>query len=183
MALSLYASSKNKEPILGVFSRFVDEYRQTLPEQKVQILEVGSGTGEHAAYFSQHISNIIIQPTEPQIEMHASIIAWTEDSFEIIQSKNSNILPPLQIDAQQFEDDSILSPIMRGGNVDFVLCINMIHISPIQSTYGLFKLSQICLRQNGIVFLYGPYRVNNFMVESNVAFDQSLKSRNSEWGK
>lgn len=71
---------------------------------------------------------------------------------------------------------------MQNQNIDIIICINMIHISPISSTHDLFRISSQLLKSNGIVLLYGPYRVKGSMVESNVAFDQNLKSRNKDWG-
>jgi hypothetical protein len=71
---------------------------------------------------------------------------------------------------------------MQTNSVDCIICINMIHISPIRCTSELFHVGSTILRYGGIIFLYGPFRVNGFMVDSNVAFDNSLKSRNADWG-
>ena len=129
--------------------------------------------GEHATYFGENIPDVVIQPTEPQLDMHDSITAWSTNLFDIV-------LPPIKLDVLDYEIKEdfpyVISP------VDLVLCINMIHISPFSTTTALFNISSKILKHNGYVFLYGPYRVNNYMGEGNIAFDLSLRQRNSEWG-
>ena len=65
---------------------------------------------------------------------------------------------------------------------DLVLCINMVHISPWEATLGLMACAGKCLGPGGILMCYGPYKVDGTAVESNLRFDESLKSRNSDWG-
>jgi len=65
---------------------------------------------------------------------------------------------------------------------DLVLCINMIHISPWKATLGLMACAGKSLRKGGTLMCYGPYKVDGTAVESNLRFDESLKSRNSDWG-
>lgn len=76
----------------------------------------------------------------------------------------------------------MLPPEFQNNNIDCILCINMIHISPIESTSGLFNLAKNILRKDGLIFTYGPYSDNGNMVDSNKDFDVSLKSRNETWG-
>ena len=101
---------------------------------------------------------------------------WTEDLSGIV-------LPSIILDVNQFDElDSILPISFCKNQVDILICINMIHISPFSSTENLFKIVDKCMQTDGFLLTYGPYRVDNFMVESNVKFDQSLRSRNQEWG-
>eukprot|EP01036_Dinobryon_divergens_P050121 gene50121-67115_t len=91
MALSCYASAKNKDPILKVLQTVVDSSRLETSSFNTRITEIASGTGEHAAYFAENIPSLIIQPTEPQLDMHTSIQAW---SSKLIES----VLPPIALD-------------------------------------------------------------------------------------
>ena len=75
-----------------------------------------------------------------------------------------------------------LTPEFAPGNVDMMICINMIHIAPFACTRALLRMAGSLLGIGKPLLLYGPFRVNGTMVESNAAFDESLKNRNSEWG-
>ena len=171
-----YAASKNKHVILDVFRAEVTALRAEDPEREIKVLEVASGTGEHAALFSESVANLLYQPTEPQLDMHESIRAWTESVV------GSTVNPPISLDVNDPESVLTIPSNFSNTNVDVMLCINMIHISPFRSTHALFKLCSACLRPGGKLITYGPYRVKGEMVESNVAFDLSLKERNAEWG-
>lgn len=172
MAVMSYPTARNKGPILEVIKRCLGLLGKD-ETSALNIVEIASGTGEHAAYFASNLPNIHFQPTEPQESELKSILKWTKDI--------PNIYPPVVTDVGSLSSQQ-LPDIMRDRNVDLILCVNMIHISPFRSTYELFRSSSNLLKPNGIALLYGPYRVNGTMVESNVAFDQNLKSRNPEWG-
>lgn len=167
-----YPTARNKGPILEVLKKCIDILKRR-DDNIINIVEVASGTGEHSSYFASNLNNILIQPTEPQENEIKSILKWSNNI--------PNILPPLNIPVSSLNTE-ILTDSMRNNNVDILICINMIHISPITSTYELFRSASNILKPDGITLLYGPYRVNGTMVESNVAFDESLKSRNPEWG-
>jgi SAM-dependent methyltransferase len=167
-----YPTARNKGPILEVIKRCLGILGRD-ETSTLNIVEIASGTGEHAAHFATNLPNAKFQPTEPQETELKSILKWT--------SNIPNIYPPIITDVAHLSSQE-LPDIMRENNVDLVLCVNMIHISPISSTYELFRSSSNLLKSNGIALLYGPYRVNGTMVESNVAFDENLKSRNPEWG-
>ncbi|RYG66836.1 DUF938 domain-containing protein, partial [archaeon] len=128
--------------------------------------------GEHAQFFASSLPDLLYQPTEPMMEMHDSIRAWTSDL--------PNVRSPIAVDVTCPDSFSPLPSDFVASDV--LICINMIHISPFQSTHGLFCLAQEGLASDGFLMTYGPYRVNNFMVDSNIAFDKSLKDRNPEWG-
>jgi hypothetical protein len=158
----LYAAAvrRNREPIFDVLKQF-------LPATGL-VLEVASGTGEHGAYFSSRLPTLTWQPSDPNTDMHQSILAWS-------QAEASTMNPPLELNAQ-----SASWPIDQAAAI---VCINMIHISPWASCLGLMAGAGRILPNGGTLFLYGPFKIKNrHTAESNAAFDQSLQSQNPEWG-
>lgn len=153
------ATVRNRDPILAVL-------REVLPASGL-VLEVASGTGEHVRHFAEALPDLIWQPSDPDPDARASIAAWCDGV--------PNIRPPLRLDAAASG-----WPI---SHADAILCINMIHISPWAATEGLFAGAARLLPRGGPLYLYGPYRRADMpTAESNEAFDESLKSRNSAWG-
>ncbi|CAN1722298.1 DUF938 domain-containing protein [Hyphomicrobium sp. 1Nfss2.1] len=134
------------------------------------VLEIASGSGEHAVHFAQLAGpNLVFQPTDQNADARASIDAWAA------RVQLSNIRPSLPLDAAQD-----VWPVDRA---DAVLCINMIHISPWAATIGLMRGAVRVLPPGGLLFLYGPYRRNGaHTADSNEAFDADLRRRNPEWG-
>ena len=129
------------------------------------VLEVASGTGEHALAFARRFSNIDWQPSDPDPLALASIAAWRTDA-------PANLLEPIAIDAASLD-----WPIDRA---DTILCINMVHISPWASALGLLDGAA---RLRSPLILYGPWLVDGQdTAPSNLAFDIDLKARNSQWG-
>lgn len=180
--LVCYAAERNKHFILEVLQNKIGLLREKVQHSitkpstpTIKILEIASGTGEHAALFATSIPDVIYQPTEPDVSMHNSIRSWNEN--------NKNVLNPIGMELQsKLLINSILPIDFQSKNVDVIICINMIHISPYSCTDSLFCISEESLSKDGFLLTYGPYRVNGEMVESNVQFDVSLKNRNSEWG-
>jgi SAM-dependent methyltransferase len=155
------AAQRNRDAILGVL-------REILPPSGL-VLEVASGSGEHAVHFAAALPALTFQPSDPAPDALDSIAAWTRESGL------RNILPPLLLDAG--------APQWPIGAADAVLCINMIHISPWRATEGLFRQAGRLLKTGGPLYLYGPYRRPDRPLEpSNAAFDESLRSRDPEWG-
>jgi SAM-dependent methyltransferase len=137
-----------------------------LPERGT-VLEVASGSGEHAAYFAERFPGLTFVPSDPDAAARASIAAWCEGL--------ANVAPPLAIDAAAGD-----WPIAAA---DAVLCINMVHISPWEATVGLFRACAELLPPGGPLILYGPYRRAELpTAPSNEAFDESLKARDPRWG-
>jgi hypothetical protein len=155
------AALRNREPILGVL-------QSVLPDAGL-VLELASGTGEHAVFFARHLPGLTWQPSDPSLTAHQSIIAWAASEG------SENVLPPLDIDAA-----SDVWPITHAAAL---VCINMIHISPWESTLGLMRGAGRLLGPGAPLYLYGPYKRRDHRLEpSNAAFDQSLRSRDPRWG-
>jgi len=158
------SAARNREPILTVLERVLPASGQT-----GTVLEIASGTGEHAVHFAAALPHLTWQPSDADDEARASIAAWTA------HSRLANIRPPLAIDVRE-ADWGI-------DAVDAIVCINMIHISPWTSAQGLIAGAQRRVQAGGVLFLYGPYRRGGaHTAESNAAFDQQLRRRNPEWG-
>lgn len=156
------AALRNRAAILDVLSPH-------LPAGAL-VLELASGTGEHALFFAQARPNVTFQPTDFDVFARASIDAYAEDAGL------PNLRPALFLDATQPET----WPIERA---DVVLCVNMIHISPWEATVGLIAGAAQILPEGGKLALYGPYfRDGVETAPSNLAFDDSLRSRNPAWG-
>ncbi|WP_454766955.1 DUF938 domain-containing protein [Cupriavidus campinensis] len=155
------ATERNREPILGVL-------RQVLPATGT-VLEIASGTGQHAVHFAAALPGITWQPSDPDATWRESITAWTA------HAGLSNVLPPLAIDvrAEPWGIDAVAA----------IVCINMIHISPWAATEALFAGAGSRLGPGGVLFLYGPYRRDGaHTAPSNAAFDAQLRAADAEWG-
>lgn len=156
------STARNREPILNVLRDFLAE--------NARVLEIASGSGEHAVYMARALPRITWQPSDPQSEARESIAAW------IAYENLPNIAAPLAIDVRA-KDWSV------EGAVDAVVVINMIHYSPSESTAALFEGASRLLREDGIVFLYGPYkRDGKHTAPSNEVFEQWLKERDPSFG-
>lgn len=157
------AALRNREPIAEVLAR-------ELPEQGT-VLEIASGTGEHAVFFAEAFPQLTWQPTDPSAEALASIAAYRADY------SGSNLAAPQQLDAATPDGWSI-------GEAAAILCVNMVHISPWEATLGLFAGAERLLRGNGgPLVLYGPYIEDGVeTAPSNLDFDASLKARDPRWG-
>ncbi len=134
------------------------------------VLELASGTGEHALFFAGARPDVTFQPTDCDVSARASIDAYAEEAGL------ANLRPALFLDATQPDT----WPLERA---DGVLCINMIHISPWAATVGLIAGAAHLLPVGGKLMLYGPYfREGVETAPSNLAFDESLRARNPAWG-
>ncbi len=133
------------------------------------ILEVASGSGEHAVHFAAAFPRLRWQPTDPDPDALVSIAAWSGEAGLV------NIAPPLRLDAA--------APDWPVTAADALLCANMVHISPWAATTGLFAGARRVLPAGAPLILYGPYVEPGVpTAPSNVNFDASLRARNPRWG-
>ncbi len=155
------ATARNREPILAVL-------KKVLPP-KGRVLEVASGSGEHAAYFASRFSGLTWQPSDVDPENLASIGARVKESCA------PNLRQPIALDARADP-----WPVEKA---DIVYCANMIHIAPWAVALGLLAGAGRALPPGGILFLYGPFVVQGRpTAPSNEAFDEDLRRRDPEWG-
>jgi len=155
------AALRNREPIAEVL-------RGWLPKRGL-VLEIASGTGEHAVYFAERFPNLEWQPSDIDPGALESIKAWRETTGL------PNVRPPLTLDASATD-----WPVDRA---DALLSINMVHISPWRSAQGLLDGAARLLGGGGPLILYGPWLKDNIpTASSNLAFDKDLKARDPEWG-
>lgn len=161
------AAERNANAILGVL-------RAHLPARG-RVLEIASGSGQHAVAFAGILPDIDWTPSDPSAEARESIAAWTE------AAALPNLTPAIALDAAS---PSTWPERPVEGGFDAVICINMIHISPWSATEGLMSgAASVLADPGGLLALYGPYREADLaLAPSNAAFDASLKSRDPAWG-
>jgi SAM-dependent methyltransferase len=153
--------ARNREAILKVL-------RHVLPPQGL-VLEVASGSGEHAAYFAERLPSLIWQPSDLDPGSLASIAAHRT------AADAPNLLAPVCLDAtsEQWPVES----------ADALVCINMIHIAPWAVSEGLMAGARRVLRMGGVIYLYGPYKIDGrHTAQSNKEFDAWLRTQNAQWG-
>ncbi|MBY0509916.1 MAG: DUF938 domain-containing protein [Rhodospirillaceae bacterium] len=159
------ASVRNAPPILDVLARVLS------PAAFIgrELVEIAAGSGYHAPIFARALPHLRWQPTDADALSLQSIAA------HVAAAGLANLRTPLALDVT-----AATWPVTAA---DAILCINMIHISPWAATLGLFAGAARLMPQKGLVITYGPYSIDgDFQAESNVAFDQSLRARNSAWG-
>lgn len=155
------AAERNREPILEIL-------RGALPERGL-VLEVASGSGQHAVAFAREFPKLEIQPSDADPEAIESIARYR------FEAGLSNLKPPIELDAA-----SDAWPIERA---DAVVSINMLHISPWEASLGLLRGAARLLPPGAPLVLYGPFVVYaDFIAQSNVAFDAELRERDPRWG-
>jgi Protein of unknown function (DUF938) len=155
------ATGRNREAILTVL-------RDVLPPSGL-VLEVASGTGEHAVFFARNLPGLTWQPSDPSPDARRSIAAWTA------AEGLANVAPPLALDAP--------SPNWPIARAEALVCINMIHISPWAATLGLLQGAGRILAAGAPLVLYGPFVQPGRPLEaSNRTFDRELRRRDPGWG-
>ncbi len=149
------AAARNRDAILAVL-------RDVLPARGT-VLEVASGSGEHAIHFAAAFPGLVFQPSDPDADARASIDAWAAGA--------PNVRPAIALDA------AAAWPALRA---DVVLCINMIHIAPWAACEGLVRGAAAL---DAMLVLYGPFRRGGrHTAPSNAEFDASLRARDPAWG-
>src|ERR1700752_3065665 len=168
--LDAAAFHRNHQPVWAVLEKF-------LAGKSGDVLEAGSGTGQHVVYFAEHRPEIVWWPSDLNEAHLKSIEAWR------VYSKLANVRLPLKID---LTDPAWCSELRDGRgpkNLRAVFCANVIHIAPWSVAEGLFAGSGRYLAADGLLLLYGPLkRDGKHTAPSNAVFDTSLREGNPEWG-
>jgi hypothetical protein len=164
------AFHRNHQAIQDVLGRH-------LTAKSGDVVEVGSGTGQHVVEFARQFPPITWWPSDLNDNHLASIEAWR------LHSELSNIRPARRLDVS----DPGWGDTMKGGGgpreLLAVLCANVVHIAPWQVAEGLIAGAGGALRKDGLLFLYGPFkRAGKHTADSNATFDASLRQGNPEWG-
>jgi len=155
------APERNKHAILDVL-------RRVLPEQG-RLLEIASGSGQHAAFFASELPGLRVQPSDLDDDNLRSIEAW------VAEARSDNLLPPLRIDVTQA--DWGIEPVHAIFNA------NMIHIAPFVCCEGLLSGAARYLLPQGVLVMYGPFRLHGaHTAPSNEQFDAGLRARDPRWG-
>ncbi|MGF1456672.1 MAG: DUF938 domain-containing protein [Alphaproteobacteria bacterium] len=160
------ATARNREPILSALKDWV------APGSR--LLEIASGSGEHAMHCAGPLAVALWQPSDPDPHARRSIAAWRA------WCGRGAIAEPLAIDATLAH-----WPLKDAGDhpFDTVLSINMVHIAPWAAAQGLFAGAALCLAPGGRLILYGPFKKGGLhTAPSNEVFDQSLRARDPAWG-
>ena len=168
--LDAAAFHRNHAPIWAVLQKF-------LGGKSGDVVEAGSGTGQHVVHFAKHTPDITWWPSDLNERHLKSIEAWRAHAVL------PNIRPPLRIDLT----DPAWCPAMHDGSgpgeLLAVFCANVIHIAPWRVAEGLFAGAGRYLRADGRLFLYGPFkRDGKHTAMSNAVFDTSLREQDAEWG-
>ncbi len=154
------ATARNRAPILEVL-------RRVLAGRKL-VLEVASGSGEHAVFFAAALPELLWQPSDRDPGALASTQAWRAEAGL------PNVAPPLELD--------VAAPHWPLERADAVVCINLLHISPWAASQALFEGAASLLEPDAPLVTYGPYRFAGRTAPSNDAFDASLRSQDPSWG-
>ncbi len=158
---------RNRDPLLKVL-------RAELPPSGL-VLEMASGTGEHAVFMAQNLPDIEWAPSDPDQGARASTSHW------IAKHNLPNLRSLLDL-ATTDADWAGAALAALGQAPQALVCINMIHIAPWPACEGLFAGAEEVLGEGGILFLYGPFAEGGVLAPSNEAFDQWLKDQDSNWG-
>jgi hypothetical protein len=160
------ATGRNRDPILEVLRRVVPS--------NVDVLEIASGSGEHAVFFATRLPIRTWQPSDVDEESRKSIDAWREHE----DLSPDVVKPAVRIDVRERD----LWKLSSSPSPSVLFCANMIHIAPFECCVGLFE-GAARLSSLEKVILYGPFRRHGrHTAPSNEAFDLSLKSRDPSWG-
>lgn len=155
------APERNKGPILEVLAR-------VLPAAGT-VLELASGSGQHAVHFAQHLPHLRYLPSDVDPENLASIAEWVREA------QLPNLLEPRALD--------VTWPDWNVARVEAIFNANMLHIAPWDCAIGLFEGARRHLTEAGVVVLYGPYRIlGAHTAPSNESFDASLRTRDPRFG-
>lgn len=164
------AAERNKQPILDALSGVLGE--------QGAMLEIASGTGQHAVWFATALSGWTWQPTDADARALPGIAARVE------RAELPNLRTPVLLDvtAPRWPSPGFAFA-EEEQKFDAIYCANMIHIAPWAACVGLMQGAARHLRPGGVLVTYGPYFEDGVAtVPSNLAFDEDLRGRNPAWG-
>ena len=196
------AAERNQASILDVIMPHLHRQRVERAGGRVDVLEVASGTGQHAFAIARALSEqpiesvstetpgpvtVVIQPSDlPSEDGFNSIRAYAADHRRRHQKEGIAVAmeDPIALDCSS---DDMVREARTGAGVDhfnLIMCVNMTHIAPIQATEGLIASSGELLQAGGALAIYGPFKTHQgrFTTPSNESFDASLRARNPQWG-
>lgn len=157
------SAERNTAPIGDVLQRF-------LPERGA-VLEIASGSGQHASAFAARFPGLRWQPSDPDAGARHSIATYANEDGSVPEA-------PLDLDVAD-----PAWPDRAAGPYDAIYTANLLHISPWRTALGLFAGSPRVLKPGGLLLVYGPFvRSGDFVGEGNIAFDRSLRGRDPAWG-
>ena len=155
------AAERNRGPILALLQRLLGT--------SGTLLEIASGSGQHAAHCAAGLPGWQWQPSEADAPSLPSIAAWCTGLV--------NVRPPLQLDVMAADWPGAPQA------VDAVFCANLLHIAPWAACAGLMAGAARHLRAQGLLMIYGPFIVDGLpTAPSNLAFDADLRLRDPAWG-
>jgi SAM-dependent methyltransferase len=168
--LDAAAFHRNHQPIWQVLEPF-------LRGKSGDVVEAGSGTGQHVVEFARRAPQIIWWPSDLNDRHLASIRAWRS------HAQHANVREPMRIDLSDPQWCAQMYDGSGPGKLLAVLCANVIHIAPWRVAEGLIAGAAQYLRPDGRLFIYGPFkRGGKHTAVSNAVFDTSLRDGNPEWG-
>jgi hypothetical protein len=168
------ATQRNRQPILDVL-------QQVLPPTGT-VLEISSGTGEHAVFFAPQLKPRFWIPSDPNPVAQASINAWQ------VHHPADNLVAAIALDVCEpiwpIEQSGAVPTIdLQRHPIQAIVNINMIHIAPWSACLGLMAGAKRILPIGGILYLYGPFKQGGQHTSpSNAAFDDSLQRQNPDYG-
>ena len=155
------AALRNREPIAAALD-------ELLPKRGT-VLELGSGTGEHAVFLARRFPGLTWQPSDPDPAARASIASWSREA------RLENLLPPLDLD--------LMAPAWRRRRAEALLCVNVLHVAPIDRAAALFAGAAEVLYRGGILVVYGPFAHRGSPWESRLLrLDRELRAADPSLG-
>jgi SAM-dependent methyltransferase len=168
--LDAAAFHRNHQPIAAVLQRYLDG-------KSGDVLEAGSGTGQHVVHFASLMPGLVWWPSDLNEAHLKSILAWR--AFAGL----ANVRPPLEIDLANPAWSEAMQEAGGPRELLAVFCANVVHIVPWSVAEGLVAGAGRALRGDGVLLLYGPFkRDGKHTAVSNAVFDTSLREANAEWG-
>lgn len=164
------AFERNHKPIFEVVKRILDG-------NPGNILEIGSGPGQHVSQFAKWLPECTFWPTDPTAAHRDSVRAWCA------RHGVANVMEPVELDAAEKDWQLGLPGRPPSENIRMMLCINVFHIAPWDVVCGVLHGAERCLSREGALLVYGPFSVDGEHVsESNAEFDAALRRNDAQWG-